>query len=205
MGAIHSYLPELQAPSDPSPEELGPTAWRASKLPKWSGKKMDWPIAGVRSGKDDKGKALPSNIPGAPPFRGHRWLPLDDDEANLPKTPMSASAYEPEGPDWASWSLAAQAHYSFLQNLEDGRLDLYHYGASTVPDREGIWNMMYERMNINFMAIWGRDVLDNLPFKSPDDEKELSQTIPKKLGRRESTSTIFTPSLVSLLTMQQHY
>lgn len=41
-------------------------------------------------------------------------------------------------------------------------------------------------MNINFMAIWGKDVLDNLPFETFDDELALSVQVPIKLRRRES-------------------
>lgn len=185
LGAIHSYLPELKQPKDADPEALGPKAWRASKLPVWHEKEMVWPIAGVRAGKDDSGGTLPTDVPGAPPFKGHRWLPLPDNEKNLDKTPMMESSYDPDGPDWGSWSLGAQAHYSFLENLEKGELSRYHYGWGTDPDREAIWHMMYQRMNINFMAIWGKDVLDNLPFDSYDDELELSVTVPKKLRRRE--------------------
>lgn len=146
---------------------------------------MDWPIAGVRAGKDDDGSALPPGVPGAPPYIGHRWLPLRDDGKYLDKTPMWESHYDPNGPDWGSWSLGAQAHYSFLENLENGELSRYHYGHGLNPEREGIWNMMYFRMNINFMAIWGKDVLDNLPFETGDDERELSMTIPKKVGKRK--------------------
>ena len=99
---------------------------------------------------------------------------------------MVETTYDPDGPDWWSWSLGAQAHYSFLENLEKGDLSIYHYGHGLDPEREGLWNMAYDRMNINFMAIWGRDVLDNLPFKTIDDELELSVGVNKKLRRRES-------------------
>lgn len=185
LGAIHSYLPELKEPTDADPESLGPKAWRASKLPVWHEKEMDWPIAGVRAGKDDNGETLPPDVPGAPPFKGHRWLPLPENERNLDKTPMIESSYDPDGPDWGSWSLGAQAHYSFLENLEKGELSRYYYGWGMNPDREAIWHMMYQRMNINFMAIWGKDVLDNLPFETFDDELALSVTVPKKLRRRK--------------------
>ena len=185
LGAIHSYLPELKKPIDADPEALGPKAWRASKLPLWHEKEMKWPIGGVRAGKDDTGGTLPPDAPGAPPFKGHRWLPLPDNVKNLDKTPMTESSYDPDGPDWGSWSLGAQAHYSFLENLENDELSRYHYGWGIDPEREAIWHMMYGRMNINFMAIWGKDVLDNLPFDSIDDELALSVTVPRKLRRRK--------------------
>lgn len=151
---------------------------------------MTFPIAGVRAGKEDDGGVLPPDVPGAPPFRGHRWLPLPGDperDQELWRTPMVESSYDPNGPDWGSWSLGAQAHYSFFENLEYDNLKLYHYGNGIDEEREGIWNMAYDRMNINFMAIWGRDVLDNLPFRSRDDELELSVGINKELRRRTYT------------------
>ena len=147
---------------------------------------MNWPIAGVRAGKEDDGSSLPTDVPGAPPYKGHRWLPLPDNEKNIYNTPMIESSYDPNGPDWGSWSLGAQAHYSFLENLEKDELSRYHYGWGMDPDREAIWHMMYQRMNINFMAIWGKDVLDNLPFETLDDELALSVTVPLKLRRRKS-------------------
>lgn len=183
FGAIHSYLPELEAPKDPNPESKGPKAWRASALPHWQGESMTFPVAGANGAKPDDGGVLDPETPGAPPFKGHRWLPLPDDEKNLWRTPMSESSYDPDGPDWGSWSLGAQAHYSFLENLEKDNLRLYHYGHGLDQEREGIWNMAYGRMNINFMAIWGKDVLDNLPFNTPDDELELSVGVNTKLRR----------------------
>ena len=144
---------------------------------------MTFPVAGANGEKSDDGAVLDSGTPGAPPFRGHRWLPLPDDEKNLWRTPMSESKYDPDGPDWGSWSLGAQAHYSFLQNLEQDNLDIYHYGHGLDDEREGIWNMAYGRMNINFMAIWGEDVLDNLPFATYDDELALSVGVNTKLRR----------------------
>ena len=119
------------------------------------------------------------------PFKGHRWLPLPGGESNLWRTPMAESEYAEGGLNWASWSLAAQEHYSFLQNLENDDLKKYHYGSGMDSRREGIWNMAYERYNINFMAIWGKDVLNNLPFESFDDELALSVQVPKKLRRRK--------------------
>ena len=189
FGAIHSYLPETKPGQNPSADAYGPTAWRASALPEWEGKEMSFPVKGVGpppDGKPDDGGVLPPDNPGAPPFKGHRWLPLPDNERNLWRTPMAESSYDPNGPDWGSWSLGAQVHYSLLENIEKGQLNLYNYGQGVDGSREGIWNMEYDRMNINFMAIWGKDVLDNLPFETMDDELALSVTVNKKLRRRKS-------------------
>jgi hypothetical protein len=41
--------------------------------------------------------------------------------------------------------------------------------------------VQYQRYNLNFLAIWGRDVKAGLPIT--DDERELTQAIPERLGR----------------------
>ena len=195
LGAIHAYLPERSRTKERLNdfESYGPRAWRASLLPMWNGEDMSFPVHGVGSGKEDSYTKLPEDNPGAPPFKGHRWLPLPGGDKDLWRTPFSHTRYDADGPDWSSWSLGAQAHYSFLQNLENKTLDLYHFGSGLDPEREGIWNMVYERMNINFMAIWGKDVKDNLPFDSIDDELALSVQIPTKLRRRKCFSYTYKP------------
>ena len=187
LGAIHAYLPERSRSKERLNdfESYGPRAWRASSLPTWEGKEMSFPVHGVGSGKEDSYTRLPEDNPGAPPFKGHRWLPLPNGDKDLWATPFTNTRYDADGPDWSSWSLGAQAHYSFLQNLENDTLNVYHFGSGLDPEHEGIWNMVYERMNINFMAIWGKDVKENLPFDSVDDELALSVQIPTKLRRRE--------------------
>lgn len=50
------------------------------------------------------------------------------------------------------------------------------------PGGEQLFDMQYVRYNLNFVALWGRDVRDNLPIGQWDEE-ELSQTIPRRLGR----------------------
>ena len=201
LGAIHAYLPELSRKKEDLGdfEGYGPKAWRASALPKWEGKEMSFPVSGVGMGKDDGYVRLPEDNPGAPPYKGHRWLPLAGNDTELWRTPSAQSKYHPDGPDWASWSLGAQAHYSFLQNLENDNLDIYRFGAGMDPKREGIWNMAYERMNINFMAIWGKDVKANLPFPGFDDELALSVQVPEKLRRRKfAPETIFECKMLTL-------
>lgn len=182
LGALHAYLPETTRPGpDPNGTALGPKAWRASALPVWNEKgDMGFPLADK---PDDNGKVLKPGQPGAPPFKGHRWLPLPDDEKNLYKTPVAKSEYNPFGPDWQKWAIAAQVHYSLLENIENNQLRKYYYGSGLDDRREGIWNMHYGRMNINFMAIWGKDVVDNVPFEDPDDEHVLSVALPLKLRR----------------------
>ena len=71
----------------------------------------------------------------------------------------------------------AQEHYSFLDNLEREEVEKYHFG---------MWDYQYERVSINLIAVWGDDVVDNLPFPT-DDEKYLTLDLTRKLGRRESS------------------
>lgn len=124
--------------------------------------------------------------PAPPPFNGHRWLPLPKGEEILYRTPISQSQYNAFRPNWTSWAIGAQVHYSLLENIENNQLSKYYYGSGLDDTREVIWNMVYERMSINVMVIWGRDVLENLPFQDTDDEQELSINIPLKLRRRKS-------------------
>ena len=143
---------------------------------------MTFPLGDKGTG----GEVLEDDAPGAPPFKGHRWLPLKDQQKNLYNTPISHTQYDAYGPDWTSWALAAQVQYSLLENIEKDQLDKYHYGGGLDLDREGIWDMKYGRMNINFMAIWGKDVLDAVPFEDTDDERFLSETLTRRLDRRKS-------------------
>ena len=143
---------------------------------------MSFPLGTKGTG----GEVLEEGAKGAPPFKGHRWLPLrDQSRRNLYKTPIGNSEYNAYGPDWTSWAVAAQVHYSLLENIEKNQLSKYYYGGGLDPEREGLWDTAYERMNINFMAIWGKDVLDAVPFEDPDDEQFLSQTLTSRLERRE--------------------
>lgn len=178
LGAIHSYLPETEPPFSAiiNDQSYGPLAWRASALPMWNA-------------TDNKDIVL--DFDGPPPYKGHRWLPLRQNDTNISKTPISRSTYEIFSPNWGSWAVGAQTHYSFLQNLERNQLNKFHFGSDVDGDgREAIWNMGYERMNINLLAIWGDDIIDNAPFMSeepPDDEQYLSITLPRKLNRRTYT------------------
>ena len=184
-GAVHAYLPEYEPPApDVSGASYGPKAWRASALPQWGNISS---LKDSTSQEPKDGSDMMGAQPAPPPYDGHRWLPLSKGEQNLYRTPISQSQYNAFGPDWASWAIGAQVHYSLLENIENNALSRYFYGAGLDDTREGIWNMVYERMNINVMAIWGKDVLDNLPFQESDDEQELSVTIPLKLRRRKFT------------------
>lgn len=84
--------------------------------------------------------------------------------------------------------MGAQTHYSFLENLETNQLDRFHFGPDVDGNgREAIWNMAYERMNINLLAMWGDDVRDYAPFGQHDDEAFLTVDLPRRINRRKST------------------
>ena len=59
--------------------------------------------------------------------------------------------------------------------------------------------MTYERMNINFMVVWGKDILDHYPIGEHDDEKAISEIMPKALNRRELPLFLLTLSLFLLV------
>ncbi|KAH9993913.1 hypothetical protein F4779DRAFT_608400 [Xylariaceae sp. FL0662B] len=47
---------------------------------------------------------------------------------------------------------------------------------------EQLLDTQYVRYNLNFVAVWGHDVRDNLPI-APDDEEDLTVAIPKRTRR----------------------
>jgi hypothetical protein len=158
MGAVHPYLPELQSPHERTKR---PDSWRASELPRWSG---------------PKDYSLPEDF--EPPFEGHRWLPLPDSagQNNNDETPVSMTEYDSFGPGWSKWQTAAQEHYSLLDTLErDPKLKAYEFG---------VWDTIYDRLSINFIAFMGEDIIDNGPMPT-DDELYLTHELPMKTKRRQ--------------------
>ncbi len=105
------------------------------------------------------------------------------------RTPISLTEFDPYGNGWKSWAIAAQQHYSLLQNIEDEEIDRYYFGVSTneTDEHESIYTMGDSRMNINFLCIWGDDVVENFPFGDVD-EPALTSGIPQKLQRRRYSS-----------------
>jgi hypothetical protein len=74
--------------------------------------------------------------------------------------------------------VAAQVHYSFLENLETDQLDLYRFGHT--------WDMYGQRQRINLVAVSGDDVVHHLLKDWPADvvdEDMLVFVLPKRLGR----------------------
>ena len=186
QGAIHSYLPELSPPNPPESSSYGPKAWRASALPKYhptDGSSEPEPFPNTE--KNFAGSRAAIGDVGGPPYANHRWLPLRDSGTLLPITPIWRTEYNPNGADWKGWQLGAQQHYSLLENLENDDLSAYHFG-----NKDGIWNMRYMHANINLMAVWADDILDNLPFDvDEDDEAHFSIHLPEKLRRQTYIQT----------------
>ncbi|KAF9892375.1 hypothetical protein FE257_002152 [Aspergillus nanangensis] len=135
-GTALPYLPELlpsQLPSDQPLQANTAQDWRVSNLPHWEGP-PDFEV--------DQGFLSP--------FKGHRWLLSDDEDAD--RTPIATSVYGDNGPGLDHWTVHAQQHYSFLHHLEFNDLHQYKFP---------MWNNPVESISRNFLCSRGRD-LDTL-------------------------------------------
>lgn len=157
-GAIRAYLPD----PDPSPSDAPPTDWRVSSLSLHPSPPADlYPWAAPPTGP---------NL---------RMLPLENNHSALRHTPAYASDYSKSGVGWNRWEVAAQEHYSFLHNLEAGQLDAYAFGGT-----DATWNLHYDYMNINFLALRGADVdVDWLRRAGVWDEPGLTEGLPRARSR----------------------
>jgi len=153
LGAVHPFLPETTPPKGFDPVVHIPD-WKISKLPRIT--------SSTDSEEAYKALAYP-----------HRWLPAD---VNMDFTPVSATEYNAFGPGWNDWRIAAQQHYSFFQNAEKGASGLAKYKFDT-------WDMNYERLSINMVTVWGKDVIKAFPIPR-DDEAHLTQTVSRLTKRR---------------------
>ncbi|KIV85934.1 hypothetical protein PV11_01584 [Exophiala sideris] len=166
MGAMHPYLPEFDVYDPPLLDAVtsNPSrkAWRYTAYPNWTGPD-DYFFDAFQD----------------PPYDGHRWLRLQND-SDIHRTPVNDIEYKTWGNAVQSWAIAAQGHYSFLENLADGRLDRYKMGKNWLTD--------YRRLSINFIAIMADDVLNNLPMDTVDEEW-LTVALPKTLGRSIAVET----------------
>lgn len=158
FGALHPYLPEYEQrlPTVPSTRP----SWRPSQNPLWEG-------------PEDFVSSL-DNITGV---EERRWLRLKDDTA-LNQTPVAVIKYEEWGETYASWKIATQVHYSFLENLENDQLHLYKFNHT--------WDLHGGRQRINFIALSGDDIVRHLSGDWPDglvDEDMLLFHLPPLLGR----------------------
>lgn len=168
LGAIHAYLPEMPTSRKSRPHRgLSKPTWRPSELPLYD--------------HDLSQGTSPSQKMMKVPFMGHRWLPV---KQNGPIDVLATPFGQVDSPRilefeqlWRDWTLAAQQHYSLFQNLEDDAMHRYHLGPSG-----GLWNTQYKRFNLNFVAVWGRDVRANLPIDA-DDEEAFTVTLPHRTRR----------------------
>jgi hypothetical protein len=164
---VHPFLPEKTPPADLNFEPKATIAdWKISSLPY------------IKHSGDFNADITAPNKP-------HRWLPVDTRthapfDVNNDNTPMAKAEYNAWGPGWNDWRLGAQQHYSFFQNAQQGNDGLRNYWFER-------WDMNYDRVSINFIAVWGKDVLDSFPMPR-DDEAHLTQTMPRKSGRRKFLS-----------------
>ncbi|KAJ9412840.1 hypothetical protein QL093DRAFT_2518936 [Fusarium oxysporum] len=78
-----------------------------------------------------------------PAWPQHRWLRVQDDTM-IYQTPINKLKYEVWGSSYQAWSIAAQMHYSLLENIENNALDLYKF--------EKPWTMYGDRIRINFIC-----------------------------------------------------
>ncbi|KAI0163951.1 hypothetical protein GGR57DRAFT_271076 [Xylariaceae sp. FL1272] len=183
-GAIHPFLPDPRRHNWRRASET----WKISELPLYP--------PGTNA-------ALENILEIEVPYRGHPWLLLtnstSEPTSSITRTPISLwnANQGPDaiawGPGWKSWGVAAQQLYSLLWNLENNEMDRYHFGraidynrrrrrqSDRDPGGEQLYDMQFQRYNLNFLAIWGSDVRLALPIS--DDENEITSLIPARLGR----------------------
>lgn len=141
MGALHPYFPEIPDGFDTAtlrknardgivdvPESSTDSAnistnqgkinfpWRPSSYPKWTGPpNFEWSLDYVPP----------------PIYPNHRWLRVADadDHNAIDRTPVAQLVYEVWGPSYESWAIAAQQHYSLLENIENDQLHLYKFNV----------------------------------------------------------------------------
>ncbi len=186
-------MPELSLPTDPIPtnDSYGPTAWRASALPDWKseipGEIPEWPD----KANNEESPAPPAALGavGGAPYRYHRWLPLRDNDSHIYSTPIAQTEWKEGSKNQLRWALGAQTHYSLLENLEKGELQRY-----VMTGGDGTFNMRLFHANVNLMAIWGKDVQENMPYGEGGwDEMVITVDIPRSLHRGTHTHSF--PSL----------
>ncbi|CRG82739.1 hypothetical protein PISL3812_00084 [Talaromyces islandicus] len=185
MRAVHPYVPEVI----PEPDELSTKEngfWKASELPTWNESDSKWQMPDLDKFYELFGVNEKTSVP------KHRWIPTRN-LTYLYQTPVAASEYDAFGNNLHHWPLAAQAHYSLLQNIEEKRLGRYFMVHGSDEEAVSTWDMRGSRISINFMAIRGIDILNNAMKLTGDDEHILTVELPKQLNRAvlvETTSVV---------------
>ncbi|PWI63982.1 hypothetical protein PCL_01204, partial [Purpureocillium lilacinum] len=158
IGALHPYLPEVAGPES----NIGTTSWKPSLDPFWSGPSdFTWPLHK------------------RPPRQKHRWLRVKEEQM-MSQTPAAQLKYEVWGDSYSSWAIAAQMHYSLLENIESDKLGLYKFRPP--------WDMHGERIRINFICFYADDILNTDISTWPrdrGDEDMIAIDLPKRLHRRK--------------------
>jgi hypothetical protein len=182
MGAIHPYLPQFSAENASEPEQADEAQSPGASVKRISWKHVDHPLW---QGPDD----FVFTYDQKPPREGHQWLRLPEtpntSTPQIRRTPIISSAYETWGNGLKSWAIAAQQHYSFLENLHDNHLDLYKFSPAAKS-----WITDYDRLSINFIAINSSEILAHLPIPADIvDEEWLTVTLPESIGKSVAVDT----------------
>ncbi len=195
-GAILPYLPDLNYARPKDISSVNNPRWRASELPEWIGpadfhapeSRDDWndyikslvPRPQYEKEAGDESEEWHHELP------LHRWLPVKGKGA-IAKTPISQTENGAFGGGWWSWAIAAQQHYSFFDNLERGRKNVYYISHGSDEPNDAIWDNTGDRISINFLALRGETVLDNMKklVESENDEVFFSEDLPRLMNRSE--------------------
>lgn len=187
-GAILPYLPELgkkTAGSSILSSKDNPI-WRASELPFWEKPEGFEAPEEIEKWEEyfRSEVATPEDLP------KHRWLPVQGQNV-LYHTPITQTEFKGAGHGLFSWAIAAQQHYSFLDHLENNRKYLYTLSHGTTDAMDTIWDMTGERLSINFIALRGELILENLDKLAAwkDDEEYLTVELPRQLNKRLTVQT----------------
>lgn len=162
MGALHPYFPDTSTLVDLQNAAI---PWRPSYYPTWEG-----PASYTWTADQN------------PPHKGHRWLRVKE-ENMMSQTPAAELKYEVWGTSYESWAIAAQVHYSLLENIEKNELELYKFRA---------WTMHGDRIRINFMCFYADDILDTGVASWPKDKGDevmIVLELPMRLNRCKCITT----------------
>ena len=196
-GAILSHLPDLNYARSADLSTIENPKWRASELPDWI-EPADFKVPLSRDDWNDyikrlipRPKVLNESEHGSRELPFHRWLPVRGSGA-IQKTPIAQTENGAFGGGWWSWAIAAQQHYSFFDNLEHNRKNAYFLGHGSTSKSDAIWDNTGDRISINFLALRGETILDNLDKMQANgnDEVYLSEQLPKQLKKREYSHPI---------------
>ena len=109
----------------------------------------------------------------------YQWEKSKNSSEEIDDTIAMGANYGPVSKWWENPKLAAIAHESFLNHVNNGNLDVYDFR---------IWDfntVEYHRWSINFIVIWGRHLnkINSTYFHVISDEVTLSVEIPKNMKK----------------------